>query len=149
MQHQATYKSMKRIWSAWLTRGHSTHLLASDIEIQDVSSSNVRKSKNWVTENGSPINVAGQTELSLQIGKLLIKAVFKIARDLSQDIIIGVYILKPNGCILDFKTNELRIGNTCLKIQTIEPNIQVVALIISNQTHLIVLITLHLTIRKI
>ena len=105
-----------------MTRGHSTHLLASDIEIQDVSSSNVRKSKNWVTENGSPINVAGQTELSLQIGKLLIKAVFKIARDLSQDIIIGVYILKPNGCILDFKTNELRIGNTCLKIQIIEPN---------------------------
>ena len=92
------------------------------MQFKKFSSSNDRKSKNWVTANGSPINVAGQTELSVKIWKILIKAVFIIARDLSQYIIIGADILKLNGCIIDFKTNEFRRGNTCIKIQTIEPN---------------------------
>ncbi|MCB0739245.1 MAG: retroviral-like aspartic protease, partial [Bacteroidetes bacterium] len=62
----------------------------------------IEKKRKWVTANGSPLEVAGQTVLNLQIGRKIIKSKFVIAKDINYDVIIGVDILKPNKFIIDY-----------------------------------------------
>jgi hypothetical protein len=67
--------------------------------------------KRWVTANGNPLAIAGQTQLRLDLGTHRpINATFVIAKDLAQNVIISVDILEPNGFIVDFKQNKLRWG---------------------------------------
>ena len=77
--------------------------------------------KNWVTANGSPIEVNGQVELKLKIGNRDFNSNFIVAKDLSQEMIIGVDILSPNKCIIDFANNDLILGDSHMRIKTIEP----------------------------
>ena len=74
--------------------------------------------KNWVTANGTPIEVAGQTQLQIEIGSKILIANFVIAKDLAHKIIIGVDILKPNGCVLDFNVNKLYCGESQSEIKS-------------------------------
>ena len=50
--------------------------------------------------------------LNLQIENKKIKTRFIVAKDLSQDIIKGVDILKPNNFIIDYSNNSLRCGDS-------------------------------------
>jgi predicted aspartyl protease len=77
--------------------------------------------KNWVTANGNPIKVEGQVDLKIKIGEKEFGASLIVAKDLSQDVIIGVDILKPNACIIDFATNKLTCGKSKVDILTIKP----------------------------
>ena len=74
--------------------------------------------KRWVTANGTPIEIAGQTSLILKIGNKNIEANFVIAKNLAQNVIIGVDILKPNNCVVDFSTNKLLCENESIDIKT-------------------------------
>ena len=63
--------------------------------------------KQWVSANGSPIHVTGETQLTLTFGALEITATFVIAKQLAHDLIIGVDILKPNRFIVNYDDNIL------------------------------------------
>jgi predicted aspartyl protease len=73
--------------------------------------------KRWVTANNSKLEVAGQTLLTLKIGREEIKATFIIAQNLSADVIIGVDILDTKFT-LDFKNSKLLYENESIEIQT-------------------------------
>ena len=60
--------------------------------------------------------------MTVQIDKNKIKATFIIAENLTQDIIIGVDILKPNKCVVDYANNTLSCGNATVNIKTMEPS---------------------------
>ena len=60
----------------------------------------VKNRKNWVSANGSQIEIAGQCELIIKIKRVQIKAIFIIAKNLSHDVIIGTDILKQNKCVV-------------------------------------------------
>ena len=81
----------------------------------------IEHKKRWISANGSPIHIAGQTSLTLAISSTNITAPFIIARDLAQDIIIGVNILKPHSCIVDYKHNTLRCGLDKIPIKSTAP----------------------------
>jgi hypothetical protein len=51
----------------------------------------------------------------------LFKANFVIAKKLAQEVIIGVDILKPNKCIVEYRKNTLQCGNSVVEIFTLEP----------------------------
>jgi len=78
---------------------------------RNFSKEKLKTRKNWVTANGNPISIEGQTQLHLEIGSKGIKADFVIAKDLAHKVIIGVDILKPNGCIVNFGDNKLTCGD--------------------------------------
>lgn len=78
----------------------------------------VVKQRRWITANGTPIDIAGQTTLSLKIGKQIFQAPFIIAKNLAQDVIIGVDILKANSCVVDFKNNKLVCNNEFIEIKS-------------------------------
>ena len=75
----------------------------------------IEHKKRWISANGS------QTPLTLTIGSTRITAPFIIARNLAQDIIIGVNILKPHSCIVDYKSNTLRCGFDQIPINSTAP----------------------------
>ena len=81
----------------------------------------IEKKKNWVTANGSPIEVKGQVKLKLSIDEINIYATFIVAKDLTQNIIIGVDVLSPNKCIIDFSSNKLRVKGSHIEIETLDP----------------------------
>ena len=60
-------------------------------------------------------------KLHLRIDKQIINSIFIIAKNLSQDIIIGVDILSSHKCIIDFEKQELRCGASNIKINRINP----------------------------
>ena len=70
-----------------------------------------------MTANGSPIVVKVQGTLNLKIGNENLRSIFIVAKDLSQNLIIGVDILSPNNCIIDYSTNQLIVGNSNIPIQ--------------------------------
>ena len=77
--------------------------------------------KQWITANGTPIEVAGQTTVDLKIGDERLKGTFIIAKSLAQNIIIGVDILKRNNCIVNYSNNTLRCKNSEIKLKTFQP----------------------------
>ncbi len=81
----------------------------------------IEHKKRWISANGSPFHVAGQTFLTLTIGSTRFIAPFIIARNLAQDIIIGIIILKPHSCIADYKSNTLRCGFNQIPINSTAP----------------------------
>ncbi|CAF1087531.1 unnamed protein product, partial [Brachionus calyciflorus] len=68
----------------------------------------IKNPKNWITANGSPLEVNGQCSLNLNLGSKIIKGDFIIAKNLSNYVIIGVDILKSNNCIFDFNKRIVR-----------------------------------------
>jgi hypothetical protein len=86
--------------------------------------------KNWVTANVNTIKEEGQVDLNIKIGEKVFCASLNVAKDLLQDVIIGVDILKPNACILDFATNKLTWGKSKDDILTIKPLILVFLIIL-------------------
>lgn len=81
----------------------------------------VKNRKNWVSANGSQIEIAGQCELNIKIKSVKIKAVFISAKNLSHDVIIGTDILKHNKCVVDFNSNELHCRSEKIPINVITP----------------------------
>jgi hypothetical protein len=81
----------------------------------------VTSNKRWVTANGNPIQVLGQTELNLQIGACNLNTTFIIAKNLAHDVLIGVDILKPNNFIINYETNTLTCNSYSIPIQTVTP----------------------------
>lgn len=79
----------------------------------------ITKRKNWITANGTPLKVTGQTTVDIKIGKESLKVVLIIAKSLAQNIIIGVDILKKNGFIVDFKKNTLKLKEETVLINSI------------------------------
>ena len=76
------------------------------------------KRRNWITANGSPLKVDGQTTISIKIGSKIIEATFIISRQLSHDVIVGMDILKPNKFVIDLDKNELVCGEEKVEITT-------------------------------
>ena len=74
-----------------------------------------------MTANGSPIRVNGQTKLELQIGEATIQANFIIAKDLSQELIIGVDILATHKCIVDFDKHVMQCRENTVPINIYNP----------------------------
>ena len=88
--------------------------------------------RNWVTANGSPLEIRGQTDLTLRIGSKEFNHTFVIARNLSHDVIIGTDFLLPNEFILNFKDKLLQSGENYVKIKSfsrINSNINSVSII--------------------
>ncbi|RNA20562.1 zinc knuckle [Brachionus plicatilis] len=81
----------------------------------------ITKRKNWITANGSQLEVSGQTSINIMIGNTRIIGTFIISRKLAHDLIIGVDILKPNNCIVDYKSDKLICGNSQIQLRTKEP----------------------------
>ena len=81
----------------------------------------VTSNKRWVTANGNPIQVLGQTELNLQIGACNLNTTFIIAKNLAHDVLIGVDILKPNNFIINYEKNTLTCNSYSIPIQTVTP----------------------------
>ena len=79
----------------------------------------VKKPKNWVTANGSPLSIIGQTTIELKVGRSSCPSTFIIAKDLSYDVIIGIDILKPRGFVIDFKNQTLNKGQETIPINAI------------------------------
>ena len=103
------------------TGAHTSFISDEYCHLRNFQRESIKNRKNWVTANGSKINVDGQTELKVKIDKTEFKAIFIIAKELSQEMIIGVDILKPNNCVIDFAENSLSCGDSKIKINTIEP----------------------------
>ena len=81
----------------------------------------IQNRKNWVTANGIPIQTTGQVYLQVRFNDNRFMAPFIVAKELAQDVIIGVDILKPNRCIIDFDKNILICGKGTLDIVTMTP----------------------------
>jgi predicted aspartyl protease len=88
---------------------------------RDFKKEKIENKKNWVTANGTPIHVDGQVKIKVKIDKKEFFARFVVAKELSQDVILGVDILKPNGCIIDFANNKLLCGDSSVDLKTISP----------------------------
>ncbi|RNA37614.1 hypothetical protein BpHYR1_039264 [Brachionus plicatilis] len=80
----------------------------------------ITKRKNWITVNGSQLEVSGQTSINIMIGNTRIIGTFIISRKLAHDLIIGVDILKPNNCIVGYKSDKLICGNSQIQLRTKE-----------------------------
>ncbi|CAF0859482.1 unnamed protein product [Brachionus calyciflorus] len=76
----------------------------------------IKNCKNWVTANGTPLEVNGQTSLEFYIGTKLVKGDFVIAKNLSSNLILGVDFLKANNCIIDFRQNLLKSGENKVEL---------------------------------
>ena len=81
----------------------------------------IQNRKNWVTANGTPIVVDGQVKLTVKIEDNEFICRFVVAKELSQEVILGVDILKPNGCVIDFANNKLFCGDSSVDLKTITP----------------------------
>lgn len=81
----------------------------------------VKNKKNWIAANGSPLEILGQVELNIKIGKTNCPDTFIIARNLTQDVIIGTDILRDREFILNFKTGKLTKGDDVVELNTITP----------------------------
>lgn len=79
----------------------------------------ITKRKNWLTANGTPLRVTGQTTVDIKIGKESLKVILIIAKSLAQNIIIGVDILKNNGFIVDYRENTLKLKEETVLINSI------------------------------
>ncbi|CAF1106018.1 unnamed protein product, partial [Brachionus calyciflorus] len=75
----------------------------------------IKNLKNWITANSSPLEVNGQCSLNLNLGSKIIQGDFIIAKNLSNDVIIGVDILKSNNCIIDFYKSILKCKGQKIK----------------------------------
>ncbi len=93
----------------------TSFISASYFKSRSLSLRSLTVNKQWVTANGSPIHVIGETQLTLSVGVLEITANFVIAKQL----IIGVDILKPNNFIVNYDTNTLTCQSHSVSIQTI------------------------------
>ena len=103
------------------TGAHTAFISDDYCQFRNFQRESIKNRRNWVTANGSKIQVDCQTELNVKIDKTEFKAIFIIANELSQELIIGVDILKPNNCIIDFAKNSLSCGDSKITINTIEP----------------------------
>jgi predicted aspartyl protease len=93
------------------TGAHTSFISEEYFKTINAKRTRVLSKKRCVTANGNALAIAGQTQLRLDLGThMSINATFVIAKDLAQNVIIGVDILKPNGFIVDFKRNKLRWG---------------------------------------
>ena len=82
--------------------------------------SKIENIKNWITANGTPLEVIGQTTLELKFGNKIIKGNFIISTQLAHEVIIGVDILNKNKCIVDFGENKLECNGEKIEIKTRE-----------------------------
>jgi predicted aspartyl protease len=103
------------------TGAHTSFISDDYFKQRNFQKQKIENYKNWVTANGTPIEVAGQVTLDIQIDSHLFKADFVIAYKLAQEVIIGVDILKPNQCIVDYRNNTLQCGDSVVDTFTLEP----------------------------
>jgi len=76
-----------------------------------------------VTANGSPLETNGQTTLEFLIGNKLVKGDFIIAKNLSNDIILGVDFLKINKCVIDFNKDNLFCNKQKIDLKSKSSNV--------------------------
>ena len=100
------------------------------VELREFRLLPIQNRRNWVTANGSQLDVIGQIALILKIGSCEFKHIFIVARNLSHRIILGTDFLLPNEFILNFKDKILVSGNNFVKIKSdISNKINTVSLI--------------------
>lgn len=79
--------------------------------------------KKWITANGTPLEVVGETELELKIGHKKFTNKFVIGKNLSHDVIIGVNFFRKHKFKIDFETNQLISSEGKVKIKSNRPTI--------------------------
>lgn len=103
------------------TGAFTSFISASYFKTRSLSLRPLTVKKQWITANGSPIHVTGETQLTLTFGALEITATFVIAKHLAHDLIIGVDILKPNRFIVNYDDNILTCQSVSVPIQSVTP----------------------------
>ena len=58
-----------------------------------------------VAANGGELDLLGQDELQLQVGDLQVQFPVFIARDLTQECLLGADFLKQHDCVVNMRTN--------------------------------------------
>ncbi|CAF1098591.1 unnamed protein product, partial [Brachionus calyciflorus] len=80
----------------------------------------IENRKSWITVNGTPLQISGQTGLSISKGKTKIEYTFVIAKNLSHDILIGSNLLKKINVQLisnKINSNVAKINVASVKVQ--------------------------------
>ncbi|RNA35861.1 Transposon Ty3-I Gag-Pol poly [Brachionus plicatilis] len=95
----------------------NSYYISKFTEIRDLNR------KKWITANGTPLEVVGETELELKIGHKKFTNKFVIGKNLSHDVIIGVNFLRKHKFKIDFETNLLISSEGKVKIKSNRPTI--------------------------
>lgn len=71
--------------------GAQTSFISEDYFLKrGLKKDKITKRKNWLTANGTPLRVTGQTTVDIKIGKESLKVILIIAKSLAQKIIIDL-----------------------------------------------------------
>ena len=70
----------------------------------------------YVSAGNNLLDVVGETELSIGFGKAKVTGKFLVAKNLTQEVIIGYDLLKENKGDLMFSENQFRIQGECIPL---------------------------------
>ena len=73
-------------------------------------------SQSVVTADGSSLELLGQVTLSVEIGGLVRLHPILVARNLTQECILGADFLVAHGCAIDYSTKTLHAGDKLVSI---------------------------------
>lgn len=83
--------------------------VANTCELQEVSQS-------VVTADGSSLELLGQVTLSVEIGGLVRLHPILVAKNLTQECILGADFLVAHGCVIDYSTKTLLAGDKLVPV---------------------------------
>ena len=70
-----------------------------------------------VGAQGSQLNILGTVELDIAVDGIKTKQLFYICDNLKQSALLGMDILRNNGCVVNFHEGTLHAGNTQVKLK--------------------------------
>ena len=80
--------------------------------LADKQRQRLSKSAGAVGANGLPLDVAGQTTLTVSLGSFKSEQEFLVIRNLTVECLLGADFLMKHGAVMDCRTSTLSLGNT-------------------------------------